>query len=276
MSRRWRRAAQVAIPLAAALLAVPAGARASVRAIQAVDDPLTLQKYWTPHALAAQVGDTIQWRLTEPGNTLAAQHDIWIVPPGGTPQQLGTTATTPVAGDIVDQPGTWQFYCSIHGGLAAGGMNGTITVGTDDPGAPVDPGTPWTAPSGGAGSGGAASSPVDSGPQPAFNRNVGPITPELGDTVRPLLSQLRVSGRRHGVLVRVNVSKPVTLELRLLHDRELIKTRALPVSAGTHSASLTAPTYRFTSRRRYRVQVRAVDTFGLPAFPRSARLRIRP
>ena len=71
---------------AAILLAFPAGASAAVtRPVQAVDGIGT--HYWVPNALAAQQGDTIEWRFTQPGNTSAAQHDVWIVPPGGSPTQ---------------------------------------------------------------------------------------------------------------------------------------------------------------------------------------------
>ena len=87
-------------------------------------------------------GDTIEWRLTQPGNPNAATHDIWLVAPGGQPQQLGASYLGPKATHRWSrQTGTYQFYCSIHGGLNPGGMNGTVVVTTTNPGPPVDPGT---------------------------------------------------------------------------------------------------------------------------------------
>ncbi len=109
------------------------------RPIQAFDTP-TFKTVWTPRDVPAQVGDTIEWRLTQPGNANAATHDIWLVAPGGQPQQLGASYLGPKATSEVTQTGTYQFYCSIHGGLNPGGMNGTVVVTTTNPGPPVDPG----------------------------------------------------------------------------------------------------------------------------------------
>ena len=70
----------------------------------------------------AQTGDTIQWRLTQPGNVNASTHDIWLQAPGApSAQYLGVSYETPVASAVVNQVGTYQFYCSIHGGLTPGG-----------------------------------------------------------------------------------------------------------------------------------------------------------
>jgi plastocyanin len=139
----------IARVLGAALVAailLPATAHAAVtRAIQSVSTPTRL--YWYPNQVPAQQGDTIEWRMTEPGNPDAATHDVWLIKPGADPStavQLGATYLGDgTAHALVDQVGTYTFYCSIHGGLAPGGMNGTITVGTTDPGPPVDPGQPW-------------------------------------------------------------------------------------------------------------------------------------
>jgi len=116
--------------LATALL--PSTASAAVtRAIQAFDTP-TFRTIWTPRNVPAQVTDTIEWRFTEPGNPNQATHDLWLVAPGGTPQQLGASYLGPIQAPINLPPGTYQFYCSISLGNGAGhavnGMVGTITI----------------------------------------------------------------------------------------------------------------------------------------------------
>ena len=76
--------------LAVALLAAAASANAATRAIQAFDTP-TFRTIWWPKSTPAQVGDTIQWRLTQPGNVNASTHDIWLQAPGAprTPMRSG-------------------------------------------------------------------------------------------------------------------------------------------------------------------------------------------
>jgi len=110
------------LALAAAIL-VPATAQAAAtRAIQSVSLPSRL--YWEPQQLNAQQGDTVEWRMTEPGNANAAVHDVWLIKPGADPStavQLGATwLGDGNARSVVDQVGTYSFYCSIHGGLAPG------------------------------------------------------------------------------------------------------------------------------------------------------------
>ena len=61
--------------------------------------------------MPAQVGDTVEWRLTQPGNPNASTHDVWLLPPGSsTAQYLGVSYETPVAGAVVNTAGTYQFY----------------------------------------------------------------------------------------------------------------------------------------------------------------------
>jgi plastocyanin len=140
---------RVILAAVAAALLLPASAHAAVtRAVQAV----SLQQdvsYWSPEQVHAQLGDTIEFRLTEPGNPNATKHDVWVIKPGesGNGTQIGTSETNGgIARLVVDQAGTYTFYDSVHGGLAPGGMHGDITVGQNYPGDPVDPGYPWMIP----------------------------------------------------------------------------------------------------------------------------------
>lgn len=258
---RSRRARGAMLPIVATLIAFPAGASAAVtRPVQAVDGVGT--HYWVPNALAAQQGDTIQWRFTQPGNANAAQHDVWIVPPGGSPTQVGAQYQGATAQTAVSQVGTYQFYCSIHGGLAAGGMNGTITVGADDPGPPTDPGEAWNT----------APPPPLVGPAPAINTYELPPVFESGDTTAPDVRIMSVSGVRRGARVRVRVSEAATLTIKLQRKSKTLATRRVRVKAGTKSV-----TVRMRSRvetELVRVRITAKDSAQLESVPHYAPLWI--
>jgi plastocyanin len=249
------------LPVVSVFIVLPATASAAVtRPVQAVDGVGT--HYWVPNALAAQQGDTIEWRFTQPGNTVAAQHDVWIVPPGGTATPVGAQYQAPTAQTTVAQVGTYQFYCSIHGGLAPGGMNGTITVGAGDPGPPVDPGQAWlTAP------------PPTSGPQPALNPFALPDVYETGDTTPPSVSIRSVDGVRRGARLRVRVSEPSTLSVRLEDShKKVLATRRLRVAAGTKTFTIRTRARIETTRARVRITAR--DSAQLETSPRLARVWI--
>jgi plastocyanin len=245
--------------LAAGVLAAPASA-ATTRWAQAVDGSGG-QKYWAPNAIPAQVGDTIQWRFSQPGNPNAGTHDIWIVAPGGTPQQLGVSYSNPTVEHVVDQPGTYQFYCSIHGGLATGGMNGTITVGADDPGPPVDPGTPWNAPD----------PVIDTGPAAYLNPSLAPTVFETGDLIPPTVSLVSLSGVTRGARVRVRVSKPGSVTVRLQRGSKLIAKRKLNVKAYV-TKGITVRASKAMPTTRLRVVVQTTDQAGLESATESAQL----
>jgi plastocyanin len=241
---------------AALVLAFPATAGAAVtRPVQAVDGVGT--HYWVPNALAAQQGDTIEWRFTQPGNSLAAQHDIWIVPPGGSPTQVGAQYLGPTAQSAVSQVGTYSFYCSIHGGLAAGGMNGTITVGADDPGPPVDPGEAWK-----------TSPPPSTGPAPAINTYELPPVFESGDTTPPDVRIMSVSGVRRGARVRVHVSEAGTLTIRMQRGSRTLATRRLRVKPG--AKTVTVRTRSHVKTELVRMRITAKDAAQLESVARYA------
>jgi len=101
-----------------AALVAPATASAQVtRAIQSVSSPSSDHR-WAPNAVSAQIGDTIKWRMTEPGNEANfVTHNVYIIKPGDS--YPGVRLGSSIEGDgtatqLVDQPGTYAFYCSIH------------------------------------------------------------------------------------------------------------------------------------------------------------------
>jgi plastocyanin len=241
--------------LAAAALLVPAaGAQASVtRAVQAFDTA-TYKTLWTPRTVNAQVGDTIEWRLTEPGNPRGenAIHDIWLVAPGGEPQKLGDSFTAPKATAEVTQAGTYQFYCSIHGGLSAGGMNGQVVVTTTDPGPSADPGTPWSDPD--------WQDPDDpSLPTALPNDTTAPTIFEEGDTTAPTVELTAVKETAKAAKVDVKVSEAGTLTLRLKKGRKVVTTERVAVNAGDVTAKIKPPKALRDRLRRYKLQVWMTD-----------------
>jgi plastocyanin len=243
---------------AIAAAALPGVASAAVaRPIQAVDSGG--RSFWVSNDVKAQQGDTIDWRLTQPGNAAAAAHDVWLIAPGGSDgsaQQLATAGLSTSAHAPLDQVGTYRFYCNVHGGLAPGGMNGTITVGVDDPGAPVDPGTPWTAP---------PPPVIDGSPLPAANPFPSPAVFELGDVQPPSVEIERVTGIRHGARVRLRASEAGTVTVKLLLGRRVAATRRIGATGATQTVTIRPKARIKTSRLR--VQVTATDRAELQSAP---------
>jgi plastocyanin len=236
--------------IAAALL--PAAASAAVtRPVQAFDTP-TFKTIWTPRNVPAQVGDTIEWRFTQPGNPNASTHDVWLVAPGGQPQQLGASYIGPKASAEVSQVGTYNFYCSIHGGLNPGGMNGQVVVTTANPGAPVDPGTPWTDPD--------WVDPDDpSGPQSLPNTTLAPTIFEEGDTTAPTVNLLKVEENDPGAKVKVDVSEAGWLTVRLKQGKKIVATERVEINAGKVTVKIKPPPRLRDRARRFRLQVFSTD-----------------
>lgn len=239
-----------ALAAAAVLLFVGAGVAeaATTRPIQALDT-VDFQTIWTPRNVPAQVGDTIEWRLTQPGNPNAATHDIWLVAPGGQPQQLGASYLGPKATAVVSEVGTYQFYCLIHGGLTPGAMNGVVVVGTADPGPPVDPGEPWTDPN--------WEDPEDDTRLP--NPTLAPTVFEEGDTTAPTLTLGTIKETANAAKVTATVSEAGTLTLRLKRGKRIVATTTVEANAGEVTATIKPPKRLRDQSRRYRLQVWATD-----------------
>jgi plastocyanin len=256
--------------LVATLLAfalAPATANAAVeRFVQAYDSPTFRTVFW-PDALPAQVGDTVTWRLTQPGNPRAAVHDVWLVAPGGAAPgtRLGASWETPTASAVVDTAGTYQFYCSIHGGLTPGGMNGTITVTPTDPGPPVDPGKPWET----------GEEPPD--PNALPNDTTAPTVFEEGDNDPPTLRLLQAKPTKNGARARVEVAEPVTVTVRLKKGKKIIATKRVAVTeAGRLNVNVALPKRLRSKAARYRLQAWATDGVELDSPIAAAWIDFKP
>ena len=259
------RGARVLLALCVALAVAPATADAAVtRFVQAYDTP-TFKTVWWPAALPAQTGDTVTWRLTQPGNTKAAVHDVWLVPPGSTtPTRLGASYEVPTASAVVDTAGAYQFYCSIHGGLTPGGMNGVINVGAADPGAPVDPGKPWET----------GEEPPD--PNALPNTTKAPTVFEEGDNTPPTLELLKGTPTANGAKARFEVAEPVTVTLRLKKGRKIVATKQVTAVAGRTNVSIALPKRLRDTAARYRLQVWATDGVELDSPIAAAWIEFKP
>jgi plastocyanin len=242
-----------AVVFAAALL-IPAAAHASVtRAIQSVSGATSL--FWSPNKLNAQQGDTIQWRMTEPGNPNAATHDLWLIKPGADPStavQLGATYLGDgTAHAVVDQVGTYTFYCSIHGGLSAGGMNGTVTVGTTDPGPPVDPGQPWNNPGGG----------DDGNGFP--NPTTAPTVFEEGDNTPPALTLTSMAVKRHALKLVLENTDGIQIAYTVKHKKKLTSSGSQAATPGQNTLKVKLP----DKPNDYTVNVWSIDDVDLESDP---------
>jgi plastocyanin len=246
-----RRAFLVAL---ATTLLVPAAAHASVtRAVQSVSGATSL--YWYPNKVNAQQGDTIEWRMTEPGNPNAATHDLWLIKPGADPStavQLGATYLGDgTAHALVDQVGTYTFYCSIHGGLSAGGMNGTVTVGTTDPGPPVDPGQPWNNPGGG-----------DDGT--GFpNPTTAPTVFEEGDNTPPSLDLVGIATMAHALNLTLENTDGIQIAYTVKRKKKLISSGSQAATPGRNLLTVKIP----KKVADYTVTVWAIDDVDLESDP---------
>jgi plastocyanin len=240
------------VALAVALLPAGVASAATTRPIQAFDTP-TFRTIWTPRNVPAQVGDTIEWRFTQPGNPNASTHDLWLVAPGGQPQQLGASYLGPKATAEVTQTGTYNFYCSIHGGLNPGGMNGQVVVGSTNPGAPVDPGTPWTDPD--------WVDPDDPGSgSPAFpNPTLAPTIFEEGDTTAPTIDVISVKQGPVAATVKAAVSEAGIVTVRLKKGKKVVATERVETNAGDVTVKIKPPPRLRDTARRYRLQIWSTD-----------------
>src|SRR3954453_18874368 len=240
--------------LAAAVL-LPASAHAAVtRAVQSVSTPTRL--YWYPNQVPAQQGDSIQWRMTEPGNPNAATHDVGLIKPGADPStavQLGATYLGDgTAHALVDQVGTYTFYCSIHGGLAPGGMNGTVTVGTTDPGPPVDPGPPWNDPGGGGDDGTARPTPTTA-----------PTVFEEGDNTPPTLSLVSTSLKKRTLKLVVDNTDGLQIAYSVNRRKKVVDSGVQSAVPGQNTVKIEIP----ARAGDYTVNVWSIDDVDLESDP---------
>jgi hypothetical protein len=105
------------------------------------------------------------------------------------------------------------------------------------------------------------------------NTTGAPTAFEQGDTERPKLTAVRLTGMRAGVRLGFRLSEPGSVTVRFLRGRKLVKTaRITRRAAGANR--VTVRDRRRLKAARYRVQVRAADRAGLESTRWSGQVRI--
>ncbi len=229
----------------AALAVAAAFAAPATHTVQAVST--ATDNVWAPPTLSAKPGDTVAFNLIDSTNPVV--HDIWLKAPNeAAATQRAASYLTPTWSTVVDQIGTYEFFCNVH----RQSMVGSIAVAEEDAPPPPPP-------------------PVDTGPAAAPNPEPAPAVFEEGDNVRPTMSLRRVSTRGRTARVRITTSEAGTLYLRVFRGRKALSTRRAKVAVGTANASAKLP------RRggKYRLALWVRDAAGLESKWRYAPISVR-
>ncbi len=79
--------------------------------------PNTSGLFYSPSVVLINMGDTVEWDGNFTFHPLASDDNLWPV------NNSGTTFS-----HTFNQPGTFRFYCMIHGGPGGVGMSGEVIV----------------------------------------------------------------------------------------------------------------------------------------------------
>jgi plastocyanin len=116
--------------LAASFLALMALAPAPASAAAAAADVIVSDNFYLPETLTVQAGSTVLWE--QQGNlphNVQADDGTWDSHPACTPTVQGTCMRD---GDTFSrafpEPGTFGYYCKVHGGPGGIGMSGVVRV----------------------------------------------------------------------------------------------------------------------------------------------------
>lgn len=226
----------------AAALAAPASASAASVQIGGLDDGDQFR--FAPADLAARPGDTAEWSFA----AATQLHNVFVVPPGVDPANepaheslgLGLPGPAPPITRTLDRTGIYLYYCSFHGSLAPGGMNGRIVVAAEGDTTPPPP-------------------PIATGPaaQPNTTAFSGPF--EEGDVTPPALTKVGVLATGRTLRVRYQLGEPAAIGVRLERGRKVLKTAVFK----SRRAGVGTVAVRRVKPGRYKVRVSATDAAGL-------------
>ena len=226
----------------AALLAAPAGAQAASLQISGLDDGDQFR--YSPPDLTARPGDNAEWSFA----AATQLHNVFVVPPGVDPANepaheslgLGLPGAAQPITRVLDQTGVFLYYCSFHGSLAPGGMNGRVVVAAEGDTTPPPP-------------------PIAGGPaaQPNTTAFSGPF--EEGDVTPPALAKVGVLASGRTVRVRYQLGEPATIAVRLERRRKVLKTAVFK----SRRAGVGTVAVRRVKPGRYTARVSATDAAGL-------------
>lgn len=242
--------------LGAAVVILPAAASSETVPTIAAENVSASVHYWRPPEATIEAGGSVQF-----ANPTAVPHGIqWVSTPGGAPEctpgvPVGSSASasgTNWSGSCrFTKPGTYTFYCTVHGPA----MSGTITVGA------ASTTTGGTATSSTAITG---TTPVYSQPGSTVTSTTAtPLVQGTGGSVHAdgALTGLRLAALRHDADVRVSVVAPAaeaggTLGAAILAriaGRNVAVGREVRTHVGSGPVSLTVPLSR-AARRALRLR----------------------
>jgi hypothetical protein len=145
-------------------------------------------------------------------------------------------------------PGTYTFLCQIH----ATTMVGKVVV-TDASGNPPPPPPP---------------PPLSEQPFP--NDAGAPSAFEVADLMRPRITRVRATGRRHAARVAFRLDEPAMVTLRVQRARLTIKRKRALFLGGRRKITL-----RGLERGSYRIVLRARDLAGNRSRLKRVRVTVR-
>jgi plastocyanin len=250
-----RRLLGVAVVAGAALGALPAAASGAPVPILGLDDGG--QTRFSPPDVTARPGDTAQWSFGQ----ATVPHNVFVVAPGVEPANTAAHEALGIALPAAPQPltraldakGVYLYYCSFHGSLAPGGMNGRVVV-ADEGDAPPPP-------------------PLPTGPAAQPNTTVFGAVFEEGDVVAPVLTKVGVLRNGRALRIRYQLSEPAAVTVRIVRKRKTVKSAVFPRrKAGVGTVTLKGG--RRLRPGRYMVSVVASDAAKLSSRAPTRKLTI--
>lgn len=210
---------------------------------------------FVPNAVAVKPGEKVTIRNTGRGthNVHWEDRPLPEAPPSSAEWQTERTFTA---------PGEYRFYCDPHrdsgmratvyvneAGTVPGSGGGTTTATTTTPT-------------------GTTTSPE---PPPGGTTTTSTTPPPPADTAAPRASALRTFATRRGVRVRMTLSEPAKVTVRVVRRGRGVARRTFSV---TESGAVTLRVRRALRRGRYAIRLTLVDAAGNRS-SRSARARVR-
>jgi plastocyanin len=223
---------------------------------------------WSPTDVSIATGDKVSWNL-DGGN--GAQHNIRATA-GPAADTTWAAYRTPFKSTGQEsryfyEPGTYTYFCQVHGPSMSGSITVTGPSRTPTPTATGTPGetptatvtgTPTTTPTP------TPTATVAAVPTARPTAAPGITTPAptggaAADHTAPVLTKLKLRAVSHGAHVRFALSEPSAVTIRVKRSAKVLRTVRLQARAG--SRAVTVRSSRLV-RGRYSVEIEARDATG--------------
>lgn len=192
---------------------------------------------WNPSTATVHVGETVTW--TNDGGF----HNVHVAGDSSALVAAGPGWTS--VHKTFTQPGTYTFYCEIHGNPDGTGMSGTITVTADSTGTSTTP---------------------PAGAQPTDTTTV-PTTPAADTTAPAFIGRPKRRAGRRALVLELSASEPSTLRAAVYrrpprgHAYSRVSDSSLRVKQGNNVVTLPRKGKLLRSGS-YRVTLQLVDAAG--------------